>query len=245
MTTSFIIPAHNEERHLPATIAAIHEAARAVGLEYEIIVADDASTDRTPQIAATMGARTVRHERRQISATRNLGARAALGEVLFFVDADTVVNADAVREAMGLLAAGAIGGGGSVRFDGRMPLIGHVLLPAFNLLFRVLRLCGGCFVFCTRGAYTASGGWDEAFFAGEEVWFARALKRQGRFRLVRSPVVTSGRKLRTNGMGEILGVLTRGTLSTLFGGARFMKSREGLALWYAPRKEDPDGPAAP
>jgi glycosyltransferase involved in cell wall biosynthesis len=44
---SFIIPAHNEERLIGRTLAAIHEAAGGLGVDYEIIVADDASTDAT------------------------------------------------------------------------------------------------------------------------------------------------------------------------------------------------------
>src|SRR5262249_9444805 len=48
---SFIVPAHNEEQLLGRTLAAIHAAARASGESYEIIVADDASTDATSAIA--------------------------------------------------------------------------------------------------------------------------------------------------------------------------------------------------
>jgi glycosyltransferase involved in cell wall biosynthesis len=42
---SFIVPAYNEERFLPATIASIHEAAK--GINYEVIVVNDNSSDRT------------------------------------------------------------------------------------------------------------------------------------------------------------------------------------------------------
>ena len=53
---SFIIPAHNEEALLEPTLQALKRAGDAVAEEYEIIVADDASTDRTPHIAAACGA---------------------------------------------------------------------------------------------------------------------------------------------------------------------------------------------
>ena len=77
---AFVVPAHNEEPLLPATLRAIHDAAAACEIEYEIIVADDASTDRTAHVAADSGARVVSVQHRQISATRNSGARAASGE---------------------------------------------------------------------------------------------------------------------------------------------------------------------
>src|SRR4051794_19189148 len=99
---SFIIPAYNEEFELPATLAAIRDAAQdrqrsrrepsdvdgqtREGLragtradQYEIIVVDDASTDRTVEIAKDAGAVVVPINRRQIAAARNAGAHAARG----------------------------------------------------------------------------------------------------------------------------------------------------------------------
>jgi glycosyltransferase involved in cell wall biosynthesis len=80
---SFVVPAHNERASLGRTLEAIHEAARAVGQPYEIIVVDDASTDATPEIAAQNNAHVVRVNHRQIAATRNSGARATQGERYF------------------------------------------------------------------------------------------------------------------------------------------------------------------
>src|SRR5215468_3413804 len=53
---SFVVPAYNEERLLGRTLAAIHTAARELGRPYELIVADDASTDRTAGVACDSGA---------------------------------------------------------------------------------------------------------------------------------------------------------------------------------------------
>src|SRR5688572_21460895 len=93
---SFIIPAYNEELLLGRTLRALDDAARGLGEPFEIIVVDDASTDRTADVAREHGARVVSVNRRQIAATRNAGAREASGELLFFIDADTVVTAAAV-----------------------------------------------------------------------------------------------------------------------------------------------------
>src|SRR5438552_2691875 len=108
---SFIVPAYNEETELPSTLAAIRAAISALSQPFEIIVVDDASTDATPEIAEQAGARVVPIHRRQIAAARNAGARAAQGEYLFFVDADTRINQTHVTEAMALLEAGCTGGG--------------------------------------------------------------------------------------------------------------------------------------
>lgn len=97
---SFIVPAHNEEQHLGATLRAIEAAARGAGAMYEVIVVNDSSTDRTAEIAQSHGARLVNVAHQQISATRNSGARIAAGEIFFFVDADTLINAAVVRDAL-------------------------------------------------------------------------------------------------------------------------------------------------
>src|SRR5213079_224674 len=103
---SFIIPAYNEELELSSTIAAIRVAASDVTLPYEIIVVDDASTDMTAELAAQGGARVISINRRQIAASRNAGARAAQGDYLFFVDADTRINRTHIVEGITALEAG-------------------------------------------------------------------------------------------------------------------------------------------
>src|SRR5687767_8100970 len=110
---SFIIPAYNEEALLARTLETLKESARSAldGLDHEIIVVDDASTDRTAQIAREAGARVITVEHRQIAATRNAGARSAQGDVFIFVDADTLVPASTLRAALEALRHGAIGGG--------------------------------------------------------------------------------------------------------------------------------------
>ena len=64
---------------------------------------------------------------------------------------------------------------------------------------------------------------------------ARALKRHGRFVIVREPVVSSGRKLRTHSAREVFGVLWAGLTSR----GTFVKDRSRLDMWYGPRREDP------
>ena len=232
---SFIVPAYNEERLLGATLDALHAAARAAGEPYELIVVDDASTDRTATIAADHGAALVSVAHRQIAATRNSGARQANGDWLIFVDADTIVNEAVVGAAIEALRGGAAGGGAAVEFDGTVPLYAKLLLAVLVWWFRSAGLAAGCFLFCTRNAFAAAGGFDETFYGAEELVMSRALKRHGRFVVLRQAVTTSGRKLRTHSVGEMLAVLARLALR----GPRAVKQRQGMDLWYAERREDP------
>ena len=232
---SFVIPAHNEEPMLAATLTAIHAAATACRIEYEVVVADDASTDRTPQIAYELNARVISVQHRQIAATRNSGARASSGELLVFVDADTLIDEEVLRAALAAVANGAIGGGAAVRFDGEVPLYARVLIPWMTTTMRWTRLAAGCFVFCARPAFEAAGGFDEQLFGAEELVLSIALKKLGRFVILREAVLTSGRKLRTYSGFEVLGIVMRGALS----GGTMIRHREQMDLWYAPRRADP------
>jgi glycosyltransferase involved in cell wall biosynthesis len=230
---SFIIPAYNEETELPSTLAAIRGAASAVTQPFEIIVVDDASTDATPEIARQAGARVVSIHRRQIAASRNAGARAAQGEYLFFVDADTRINQIHITKAMTALEAGYAGGSARGVMDGFIPLWSRIFLRAFCTLYFGLNLGAGAFLFTTRRNFEATGGFDEQYFAGEEVYFSLALRKLGRFKVLREPVLTSGRKLRMYPAKEILGTL----LIMILGGPRMARSRARLRLWYDGKRE--------
>jgi glycosyltransferase involved in cell wall biosynthesis len=238
---SFIVPAYNEEQLLGRTLTALTRAAEALQQPFEVVVVDDASTDRTAAIAREQGARVIPVDHRQIAATRNAGARAANGEMLIFVDADTVVTASAVAAAVEAMRRGAAGGGCAFRFDGRLPRYGRIIAAVSVPLYRALRLASGCFLFCTRKAFHAAGGFDEGLFGAEEAALSRALQRQGRFVILREFVTTSGRKLRAHSAGEILGLLVRLALA----GSHSVRRREGLEIWYGERRPDPESAAAP
>jgi len=232
---SFIVPAYNEELLLPLTLSALHAAARSTGEPYEIVVADDDSSDRTAAVAEEQGARVVHVAHRQIAATRNSGARAANGEIFVFVDADTLVNSAVVCAALQSVRGGAVGGGCELRFDGELPLWGRLMVSAFRPLYRVGRLASGSFLFCTRAAFDAVGGFDETLFAAEEAVMSKALRQNGRFEVLRETVLTSGRKLRSYSGWEVFRVLSR----LAFFGRRALRDRRGLEIWYGARRADP------
>ena len=230
---SFVVPAYNEEKYLVPTLEAIHAAARASGEDYEIVVADDASTDATAHIAGRHGARVVRVENRQIAATRNAGARAATGDRLFFVDADTTVSAALVAEALAAFRQGAVGGGAPVRID-PAPRWARAFMAIFvPLYFGLARWAAGCFVFCTRAAFEAAGGFDERYYASEEVHFSKALKRVGRFVMLKTFVTSSSRKIEGRSAGEMLRI----TAGILAGGEAGLRRRGAHTdFWYPDRR---------
>jgi glycosyltransferase involved in cell wall biosynthesis len=233
---SFVVPAYNEEALIGRTLSAISRSALEIGERYEIVVADDASSDATASVAKQAGARVVHVNKRQISAVRNAGARQAKGEKLIFVDADTVVTTEVVRESVRAMNEGVAGGGCAVDFDGSMPRYATLIHPPLKWLFRTLGFACGCFLFCTREAFEATNGFNEELYASEEIAMSTALKRVGRFVVLPERVITSGRKLRAYTGAEVLKIFGSFALS----GPKSVKRRQGLDLWYGERRPDPE-----
>ena len=231
---SFIVPAHNEEALVDATVRSIAEAATTAGVAHEIVVVDDSSSDRTAEVAAAAGARVIAASCRHIAAARNAGARAATGDPIVFVDADTTIGAAVVDGVVRAIASGAVGGGAAMRFDEPVPRWVKVVLPVSNWLARRFGLTGGCFLFCSRRAFDAVGGFDETLFAAEEIALCRALRTQGPLTILREAVLTSGRKLRTYSGREILASVLRVARV----GRRGVEDRSRLGIWYDPRRLD-------
>ncbi len=231
---SIIVPAHNEAFEIGHTLTSILDAAKALGRPFEVIVVNDASTDATAQVAQEAGVRVLEVGIRKISAVRNAGARAAQGEILFFVDADTRISEGVLRGALLALERGAVGGGAWVNFSEPMGWVICLGIRLFTLVYmRLLGWAAGCFVFSRKDAFWRVGGFDETLYASEEIALSRALKKQGRFVLVHAPVMTSGRKMRMYSPLMIFPLIW----NLLRYGPAFLRQRRGLQWWYEGKRE--------
>lgn len=90
---SVIIATYNAERTLPYTLRALQNQTVPREL-YEVIVVDDASTDDTAAVAREFGVRYRIQNKEGPAAARNLGVRAARGEIILFTDADCIPKED-------------------------------------------------------------------------------------------------------------------------------------------------------
>ncbi len=231
---SIIIPAYNEEAFIEKTLDAVRTAMDAVGFQGELIVVDNASTDRTAAIANEYGATVVFESHRQISRARNAGGRAASGRFLVFLDADTTISPELLEKVLSLLESGEYYGGGvAVRFDREnLPWSVRFFTKFWNGIARRRSLAAGCFVFVRKEAFDAVGGFREDLYAGEEVFFSLALKKWGRkrklrFEMIETPSIsTSSRKI-DKGHFSLLGAML------LLGFCPFLlRSRRFCWPWY-------------
>jgi glycosyltransferase involved in cell wall biosynthesis len=176
---SILVPAHNEERFIGACLEAIRVASVHFAGRVEVIVILNRCSDRTEEIAASFGARTVREDARNLSTIRNAGARAAEGDIIVTIDADSAMSAGTLTAIDRALAGGAtVGGGVAIRPD-RV----SIGIRATALVLRIWtfagRFSGGLF-WCTREDFHAVGGFNEELVSGEDIDFAKRLKAYGK-----------------------------------------------------------------
>lgn len=229
---SFVVPAHNEARFIADCVRSIRESCGALGIPHEVIVANDASTDATAELARAEGATVVDVELRHIAAVRNAGARKARGERLVFVDADSRVDVPLLRAAMDALDRGFVGGGAGVRFEEEVPWWVDATLWLVMRTMRFGQWAAGSFLFCTRVAFEAAGGFDESVYAGEEIYTSQRLKKIGRFIVLPETLATSARKVHGRSFGDMMKINAKLFLK----GPRGLRDRENLDFWYRDRR---------
>jgi glycosyltransferase involved in cell wall biosynthesis len=233
---SVVVPAFNEERLLAETLDHIDTSMTVfirAGWSCELVVCDNNSTDRTPQIAQEAGARVVFEPVNQISRARNTGARGASGDWLVFVDADSAPTPALFEDVLyAMESEECIGGGSTVTLNGARFGV-RAWVAVWNALSRMMRWAAGSFIFCDAAAFHSIGGFSEELYAAEEIDFSRRLKKLGRFVILHEhPLVTSARKAELYRWSEHLAFLWK----MLTAGRRTLRSRDACSVWYDGRR---------
>jgi glycosyltransferase involved in cell wall biosynthesis len=187
---SVVIPAHDEEACLPRLLQPLDTARRAhaggAGA-IEVIVVDDGSADRSADIARERGCRVIAIDARRMAKARNAGARAAAGDVLAFVDADSRIHPDTFNEIDRLLGDARIVGGTSGAVFERRSAGLWCTQAALALLGVAARGWSGLthpamdtgVVLCRRADFATVDGYRERYAWGEDVWPLFDLRRLG------------------------------------------------------------------
>lgn len=241
MKVSVVVPAYNEEKLIVSTLRSIIEAAVAFeqrACEWELIVCDNNSTDRTSELARAEGAKVVFEPINQIGRARNCGAAAASGDWLIFVDADSQPSRELFADVVNTMRSGKyLAGGSTVKLEGDYR-VGKAITGFWNSISRTGTWLAGSFIFCQRSVFEEIGGFDEKLYASEELDLTIRLKRVARARkqkiviLHRHPLLTSARKLHLYSAREHLGLIGRMILRR----GHPLRSREECFTWYDGRR---------
>jgi rSAM/selenodomain-associated transferase 2 len=210
MRLSIIIPTLNEARYLTATLEQVRSRA-VLGPPHEIIVSDCGSTDGTAELAACLGARLAGSQPPPVSraAACNCGAALATGDVLLFLDADSLVPAgydQAIQRA--LRTSWVVGGAFEFALDG--PQLGLRVVEFINQVrYRLMPLYyGDQGLFVRAAAFRAVGGYREVRLL-ESADLCRRLRGIGHLVLLRKPIKTSARRFIEGGILRVLVTDTR------------------------------------
>ncbi|NQT11154.1 MAG: glycosyltransferase, partial [Planctomycetes bacterium] len=194
---------------------------------------DNNSHDRTAEIAREFGAKVVFEAHQQIARARNVGAAASRGRYLIFVDADTLPSDELLAATLETLESGLhCGGGAFPAFDSEPTRAAARMMAVWRWLSRTFSWAAGSYLFCLREAFDDVGGFDERFYASEELHLSSSLKKWGKprkmtMKILDEPLITSDRKLQWFTVGQALRFMIALTLRPWR-----LRTREGCRFWY-------------
>ena len=183
MEFSIIVPTYQEEGNIEQCLRSIAKQ-KYIRTEYEIIVSDAHSSDRTVEKAHQYADRIINDDRRGIAYGRNAGAKNALGDIFVFVDADATLSADFLfqcdqvfkdLEVIGMTGLAEPGDGG---FMQRFIYRGTYYMVRIFHLFGLSLFPGICVAY-RREAFELLGGFREDFGIVEDLDLSRRMSRLG------------------------------------------------------------------
>ena len=213
MKLSIIVPTLNEGTIIRASLTALSRL-RSAG--HEVIVADGDSSDNTIIAAESLADRVISCERGR-ARQMNAGAKAACGDILVFLHADTLLplNADSLI-IDGIKQSDKHWGRFDIRLAGRRPLL-RIIEILMNWRSRLSGIATGdqC-LFVRREVFEAIDGFPDIALM-EDIAITRLLKRYGQPLCIRQKVITSSRRWEQQGILRTVILMWRLRLGYFFG----------------------------
>ncbi len=214
---SIITPTLNEEKYLPKLLESIK---RQSFKDYEIIVADFNSKDKTRKIARRYKCKIVNGGKP--SAARNNGAKIAKGNMLFFIDADCIINKSFLQEALNEIESRNLDAAGCYAVPQSKKISDHITLALFNFWIYLAQFFypNAAFgIFCKKELHRKIRGFNENIKLSEDMDYVKRAGRHGKFRILRTPrIYSSVRRFDEEGRaGLIIKLLLSGVYRIFFG----------------------------
>jgi glycosyltransferase involved in cell wall biosynthesis len=178
---SFVIPVRNDPVRLRRCLTTIRANAP-TNARVEIVVADNGSTDDTPDVARSFGARVLSLPGLSVAALRNRAAMEAQGEVLAFVDADHEIDPEWVASAVDALSEDGVAAVGALCFapsDGTWVQRGYDALRGRTEGRSDVEWLGSGNMAVRRDLFDNVGGFDVSLETCEDVDLCSRLRQAG------------------------------------------------------------------
>ncbi|QQR93530.1 carotenoid biosynthesis protein [bacterium] len=228
---SIVIPAYNEESIITETITNVKEVLLAIDQNFEIIVVDNNSTDNTSDLAKSLGAKVFFEPENSIAKARNMGTKHASGDILIFIDADSKLSKKLVLQSLLALDEGLIAVSAISSLD-KYPSLISFGIWLYNLISIVFKIGIGQFIMIRKKDFDVIGGFDETYYAFEELEFFKQLKlkySRRSFKVLTIPVETSSRKFEKGKTDTTKFLLL---LLAYFKNPKVGQDKKQLDFWY-------------
>ena len=191
---SVIIPALNEEKLIEKTLISLKKQSYR---PIEIIVVDNGSCDQTSEIAKKYADKVLYLSKKGANRARNFGAKAAKGQYLTFMDADTKIGENTIQNVIGFLKKGYIGVTPKIIYESK-DYKTQLIEGLQNFCLNRWKIFFTPFICMTKEVFVNCGGWSESI----DFWEIDLLKRLSKFGELKydsnSVVKTSSRRFIRN-----------------------------------------------
>ncbi len=201
---SIIVPTLNEEKYLPILLESIKSQTYT---DYELIVADGNSKDKTREIAKRFGCKIIRESKNRKGhpgIARNLGATLAKGDYLVFFDADVTIPSNFLGALIFEIEKKRIDVGSGFSMPDTKNFIDLIMVFLMNIYFFIIQKISphgpGYYIFSKKEIHNRINGFNEKLKLSEDHDYVKRASKAGKFSFLFQPQVTfSFRRIREEG----------------------------------------------
>lgn len=193
-TISIIIPVWNEANNLEELLPILFESKKHNDLE--VIVVDGGSSDKSIALAKRFNSKVISSQMKSRAVQLNLGAKHAIGDILYFIHADSRPLMSFEEDILHEISIGNEAGCYRYKFDSSSKLLKlNSWFTRFNGIFAG---GGDQTLFISKSLFNDLGGYDERFSIMEDFELVKRIRKVTKFKVLQKSILVSARKYETN-----------------------------------------------